>query len=76
MCSGKIDPRELTIEVSNTLPLQRQKQILMHEIQHGINGEMNAQGDVDSELAVDSVAQGWMQVIQDNKHLIDYLTKE
>ena len=73
-CKGSIDYNKNIIKIADFIGESQAKITLMHEIMHGMvfeRGICLEKGD--EESIVDELGKAMMQVIRDNKDLIEYL---
>lgn len=64
---------DLTIDIKNKLPLPLEQEVVLHELLHAISDSMNVEL---TEHQVTAVAAGIVQVLRDNKSLLDYFRQE
>ena len=73
-CKGSIDYNKNIIKIADFVGESQAKITLMHEIVHGMVFERGISLDKgDEETIVDELGKAMLQVIRDNKDLIEYL---
>ena len=75
-CKGSIDYNKNVISLASFIGASQTKVTLMHEITHGMAFERGIAFDgTGVETVVDELGKAMMQVIRDNKELIEYITE-
>lgn len=69
-CMGKCEVAALRISVQDELPLATEQDTLFHEVTHAIEKTLGL--DL-TELQVNALSAGWVQVLRDNPELAKYL---
>jgi len=70
--NGQADCDGLEIKVVNTLKLETEQDILLHEVLHAVEGQMGL--DVE-DTVIERLATGLLAVIKDNPGLLRYLKR-
>ena len=74
-CKGSIDYNKNIIKIADWLGKEQAKVTLMHEIVHGMAFERGIKFDnTGEETIVDELGKAMLQVIRDNKELIEYIS--
>lgn len=74
--AGQINHRHGIIELSTDRSEGNLKQVLMHEVVHGIIHNRNLEKNINPEYMetiVDELSKGFIQVVRDNPALISYI---
>jgi Zn-dependent peptidase ImmA (M78 family) len=73
-CKGSVDYDKNLIEIADFLGKEQSKVTLMHEIVHGMAYERGIQfGDTGEETIVEELGKAIIQVVRDNKELVEYI---
>lgn len=73
-CSGYCDTEVQMIAIDIKRPLDRQLEILLHEIGHAIWDALGLRASEAEERAVAVMAAGWTQVYQSNPALLRWIS--
>ena len=68
--NGQADCDGLVIEMNNSLAIDTEQDILLHEVLHAVEGQMGL--DVE-DTVIERLATGLLAVLKDNPSLIRYL---
>lgn len=74
--AGQVNHNQAIIEISTNRSNGNMKQVLMHEVIHGILYNRNIEKNIAPEYletVVDELAKGVIQVVRDNPALIKYI---
>jgi hypothetical protein len=73
-CSGYCDSEQQVIAIDFARPVDRQLEILLHEISHAIWDVLGLAARESEERAVAVLAAGWTQVYQSNPELLRWIS--
>jgi hypothetical protein len=76
-CKGSIDYNKSTIKIADFVGVSQAKVTLAHEIMHGMIYERGLSlKESSDETIVDELGKAFLQVVRDNKELIDLITSD
>lgn len=68
-CVGNTEPQKLKIAIQDKLPRAFEQDVIFHEVTHALEKSLGL--DM-TELQVNALAAGWVQVLRDNPQLAKY----
>jgi hypothetical protein len=71
--NGQADCDGLLIEILNSLPLDTEQDIVLHEVLHVVEGQMGLNVE---DTVIERLATGMLSVLKDNPALVAYLRKK